>query len=182
MENLIIPLPRKRASCRGACAQSQKAPQGAAGGMQAPKQGCRNSEIRKANSDAHHLCLNRLGSGQRRQQKPSDHSPVPAEQVWDLFLQPSSMGESHRTIQRALRSLQIPWVLPCHKQKCWWARKSLRFKPPSASAKGTSPSDFSWVFTNPFRGFNETDKSDGNSFCCKTAKEEKGRGQILPLI
>lgn len=43
---------------------------GSPGVMQAPKQGCRNSEIRNANSNVHHLCLKCLGSGQRRQQKP----------------------------------------------------------------------------------------------------------------
>jgi len=94
MANIIIPLPRSRASRRRARTQTQKAPQGAAGGMQAPMQGCRNSEIRKANSDAHHLCLNSLGPGERRQQQPSDRSQVPAEQVWDLLPQPSSTGES----------------------------------------------------------------------------------------
>lgn len=122
MVNIIIPFPKRRASHRGACAQTQQAPQG---GMQTPKQGCRKSQMRKANSDAHHQCLKCLGSGQRRQQKPSDGSWVPAEQVWDLFLQPSSVGESHRTTQRAQRSLQIPWVLLCHKQKRWQARKAL---------------------------------------------------------
>lgn len=179
--NITNPPPRRKAGHRGTCAQTQKTPQGAAGGVQAPKQGCRNSGIGKANSDAHHLCLKYLGSGQRRQQKLSHCSPVPAEQVWDLFLQPRFQGESHWMIQRAPRSLRIPWVLPAaNKSIRRWGNPS-RHKPPSASAKGTSPSDFSWGFINPFKGFNKTEKTAGNSFCCKTAKEEKGRGQILPL-
>lgn len=32
-------------------------------GMQAPKYGCKNSEIGNVNSNAHHLCLKCLGSG-----------------------------------------------------------------------------------------------------------------------
>lgn len=97
---------------------------GSPGVMQAPKQGCRNSEIRNANSNVHHLCLKCLGSGQRRQQKPTDCSWAPAEQVWDLFLQRSSVGESQWRIQRAPRSLQIPWASPA-KQKHWQERKFL---------------------------------------------------------
>lgn len=75
---------------------------GSPGVMQALKQGRRNSEIRNAYGNVHHLCLKRLGSGQRRQQKPSDCSWVPAEQVWDVFLQ-AALWVNHSEGYKGLR-------------------------------------------------------------------------------
>lgn len=118
MVNITIPHSKEESKSQGCLCPNPKAPRG----MQAPKHGCRNSEIRNASSSAHHLCLKCLGSGQRRQQKPSECSWVAAEQVWDLFLQRSSAGESQWRIQRAPRSPRIPRASPAT-QKRWQERK-----------------------------------------------------------
>lgn len=144
------------------------------GGMQAPKHGGRNSEIRNANSNAHHLCLNRLGSGQRRQQKPSDCSWVPAEQVWDLFLQLRGWTTAKDT--KGSEITANPLGFTCQTKALAGEEIPRRYKP-SASDKGTSPSDLSWGFINPFKGFTRGKNQMAIHFAAKILRRKGEEGK-----
>lgn len=88
-------------------------------------------------------------------------------------------GESQWRIQRAPRSSPIPWASPA-KQKHWQERKfpaGINHHLTKAPVLLICPG----VLSTHSRDLRH-EEITGNSFCCKKAKEERGRGQMLPLI